>query len=81
MVPQGSSFLNYTLLLCIDSAQINPNGRIPAITHNGFNVFETSAILLYLAQQFDKEFKFSADPVNNPQEYSEDLQWLFFAVS
>jgi glutathione S-transferase len=26
--------------------EINPNGRIPAITHDGFNVFETSAILV-----------------------------------
>ena len=61
------------LPLC-NPTQINPNGRIPAISHNGFSVFETSAILLYLTAQFDKEFKFSADPVNNPLEYSEDLQ-------
>lgn len=54
---------------------------MPAITHDGFNVFETSAILLYLAQQFDKENKFSWDPIKDPREYSEQLQWLFFAVS
>ncbi|KAK1225229.1 Glutathione S-transferase 2 [Marasmius sp. AFHP31] len=59
--------------------EINPNGRIPAITHNGFNVFETSAILLYLAAEFDKENKFSFHPTQNPKEYSEVLQWLFFA--
>jgi len=59
--------------------ELNPNGRIPTITHEGFPVFETSAILLYLAQQFDKERKFSQDPVKNPKEYSEELQWLFFA--
>ncbi len=54
---------------------------MPAITHDGFNVFETSAILLYLAQRFDKENKFSWDPIKDPREYSEQLQWLFFAVS
>jgi len=59
--------------------EINPNGRIPALTHKGFNVFETSAILLYISQLYDKEHKFSADPIANPQEYSEDLQWIFFA--
>jgi len=58
--------------------KINPNGRIPAITHNGFNVFETSAVLAYLAQTFDKDHKFSAD-VADVEGHSEDLQWLFFA--
>ncbi|TCD70590.1 glutathione S- transferase, nitrogen catabolite repression regulator [Steccherinum ochraceum] len=58
--------------------EINPNGRIPAITHNGFPVFETSAILLYLSQQFDKDHVFSRD-VNDVQAYSQELQWLFFA--
>jgi len=58
--------------------EINPNGRIPAISHDGFNVFETSAILLYLAQQFDKDHKLSRDPVTDPKGYSEELQWLFF---
>ena len=59
--------------------KINPNGRIPAITHDGFPVFETSAILLYLAQQFDKDSKFSRSAVTDPKGYSEELQWLFFA--
>ena len=59
--------------------EINPNGRIPAIKHDGFNVFETSAILLYLAATFDKENQFGYDPRENPKEYSEMLQWMFFA--
>ncbi|KAL0569722.1 ATP-dependent DNA/RNA helicase [Marasmius crinis-equi] len=58
----------------------NPNGRIPTVTVDGFNVFETSAILLYLAAEFDKEHKFSFHPIENPKEYSEVLQWLFFTV-
>lgn len=60
--------------------KICPNGRIPAITHEGFPVWETSAIILYLAQQFDKDRAFSRDPVKDPKGYSEELQWLFFAV-
>jgi len=59
--------------------QLNPNGRIPTITHEGFPVFETSAILLYLAEEFDKERKFSIDPVKDRKGYSEELQWLFFS--
>ncbi len=61
--------------------KINPNGRIPTITDSdGFSVFETSAILVYLAQKYDKDLKFSHDPKADPKGYSEELQWLFFAV-
>ncbi|KAF8891604.1 hypothetical protein CPB84DRAFT_1826222 [Gymnopilus junonius] len=59
--------------------EINPNGRIPAVTIHGFNVFEMSAILLYLADLYDKKRIFLYDPVQQPEEYSEQLQWIFFA--
>ncbi|KAG7098162.1 hypothetical protein E1B28_000131 [Marasmius oreades] len=59
--------------------EISPNGRIPAITHDEFRVFETSAILLYLQAEFDNENKYGYSPVESPKEYSELLQWLFFA--
>jgi glutathione S-transferase len=59
--------------------EINPNGRIPAISHDGFNVFETSAVLLYVTATFDKNNVFGYDPKENPKEYSEVLQWTFFA--
>lgn len=62
--------------------KLNPNGRIPALvdrSRNNFAVFETAAILLYLEQHYDKEFKFSFDPVKQPDDYSEMLQWIFFA--
>jgi len=59
--------------------EINPNGRIPAVTVHGFNVFETSAILLYLADVYDTKRIFSYHPINEPKEYSVMLQWIFFA--
>ncbi|KAF8145276.1 glutathione S-transferase [Mycena galopus ATCC 62051] len=59
--------------------EINPNGRIPAITHDGFHVFETSAILLYLQATFDKENKFGASAEKDPRAYSEIVQWMCFA--
>jgi len=58
--------------------KINPNSRIPALVHDDFVVVETSAILVYLADTFDKERKFSFDPKTHPKEYSEQTQWLFF---
>jgi len=60
--------------------KLNPNGRVPAITDSdGFTVFESSAIMAYLAQKYDKDLKFSHDPKTDPKGYSEELQWLFFS--
>jgi len=64
--------------------KLNPNGRIPTIidkTRNNFAVFETAAISLYLAQHYDKDHVFWFDPEKEPENYSEMLQWIFFAVS
>ncbi|KAJ7498987.1 glutathione S-transferase [Mycena latifolia] len=61
---------------------LNPNGRIPVLvdrSRNNFVVFETAAILLYLAQHYDKNKQFFFDAEANPNEYSEMLQWIFFA--
>lgn len=63
--------------------KLNPNGRIPVLvdrSRNNFPVFETGAILLYLQQHYDKENKFGWDPKVDPEEYSQTLQWIFFAV-
>jgi glutathione S-transferase len=43
-----------------------------------FAVFETAAIILYLAQHYDLEKKFTFDPVADPENYSEMMQWIFF---
>ncbi|CAA7259697.1 unnamed protein product [Cyclocybe aegerita] len=62
--------------------KLNPNGRIPTIidrSRNNFAVFETAAINLYLAQHYDKDHVFWFDPAKEPDNYSEMLQWIFFA--
>lgn len=62
--------------------KLNPNGRIPVLVdrqREDFVVFETAAILLYLEQHYDPERKFGFDPVKQPNEYSEMLQWIFWA--
>ena len=69
---------------------LNPNGKIPVLVDRnrptttgaeGFAVFETAAIMLYLSQHYDPEHKLWFDPVSQPADYSEMLQWMFFAVS
>ena len=63
--------------------KINPNGRIPVLTDRSrgdFHVFETSAIMLYLAQHYDKGYGYWFDAEKDPKDYSEMLQWIFFTV-
>ena len=68
---------------------LNPSGRIPVLVDRnrpsttgaeGFAVFETAAILLYLSQHYDPEHKLWFDVAKQPADYSEMLQWIFFAV-
>jgi len=61
--------------------KLNPNGRIPVLvdrSRDNFAVFETGAILLYLAHNYDKELKFWF-PFEDTKNHSEMLQWVFFA--
>jgi hypothetical protein len=59
--------------------RLNPNGRIPVLIDNNqkppFPVHETSAELLYLLKEVDKEDKFG---FKDEFERNEALQWLFF---
>lgn len=59
--------------------RINPNGRIPVLIDNTknppFPVMETSAELLYLQKEYDREDEFG---FKDDLERSECLQWLFF---
>lgn len=61
-----------------DYLAINPNGRIPAIVDRGANdfaVFESGAILIYLAEKAGRLLPTDA------KGRSEVLQWLMFQVA
>ncbi|EGF99221.1 uncharacterized protein MELLADRAFT_40377 [Melampsora larici-populina 98AG31] len=64
-----------------EHTKLNPNGRIPTIIdhkNSDFTLWESNAILEYLAYTYDKEGKFT---VSKPEEKYKQLQWLFFQSS
>lgn len=55
--------------------EINPNGRIPALVHDGFPIFESGAIMLYIARLSGKFYGTDA------KSQSRVEQWLMFQMS
>ena len=55
---------------------INPNAKTPVIIDDGVTVFDSSAILLYLAEKTGKFI-----PPNTPQARGPMLSWLMFVAS
>lgn len=55
--------------------EINPNGRIPALVHDGFPIFESGAIMLYLARLSGRFYGTDA------KSQSRVEQWLMFQMS
>ncbi|GJJ10438.1 hypothetical protein Clacol_004664 [Clathrus columnatus] len=64
-----------------DFLKINPNGRVPAIidhTANDFIVWESGAILLYLAEKFGQDGRWVGKSLD---ERAQVWEWLMFQVS
>src|SRR3979411_514088 len=53
-----------------------PNGKVPAIDDNGVFVFDSNAILLYLAEKTGKFL-----PPSTPGNRAQLLSWLMFVAS
>jgi len=59
-----------------DYLAVNPNGKVPAIVDGGAVVFDSNAILLYLAEKTGKFL-----PANDPATRGRFLSWLMFAAT
>jgi GSH-dependent disulfide-bond oxidoreductase len=55
---------------------INPNAKLPAIVDGDVTVFDSSAILLYLAEESGKFL-----PAKSDKARAELLSWMFFVSS
>jgi len=56
--------------------KVNPNGKVPAIDDDGVLVFDSNAILLYLAEKTGKFL-----PAKTDKARGELLSWMFFVSS
>ena len=59
-----------------DFLQVNPNGKVPAINDDGVFVFDSNAILLYLAEKTGQFL-----PPNTPANRGQTLSWLMFIAT
>jgi GST-like protein len=55
---------------------VNPNGKVPAIDDDGVFVFDSNAILLYLAEKTGKFL-----PANTPRNRAQLLSWLMLVAT
>ena len=56
--------------------KVNPNGKVPAIDDDGVFVFDSNAILLYLAEKTGKFL-----PSSTPKNRAQLLSWLMFIAT
>ncbi|NIP29299.1 MAG: glutathione S-transferase family protein, partial [Candidatus Dadabacteria bacterium] len=54
--------------------ELNPNQKIPTLDDDGFIMWESNAILLYLANKYSPNSYISSDP----KKYGLITQWLLF---
>lgn len=59
-----------------DYTVINPNAKVPAIDDDGVVVFDSNAILLYLAEKTGKFL-----PTDSPQARGQMYSWLMFIAT
>lgn len=64
--------------------KFNANGRIPSLAYVEKDgsvryINESAAIMLFLADRYDRERKFSFEP--GTSEYYDELEWIFFQMA
>lgn len=64
--------------------KFNANGRIPSLAYVEKDgsvryINESAAIMIFLADRYDKERKFSFEP--GTPEYYDELEWIFFQMA
>lgn len=59
-----------------DFKAINPNGKTPAMTDGDIRIFDSNAMLIYLAEKIGQFL-----PENNPENKAQMYSWLMFIAT
>jgi len=80
-IPFTESFVDFAKIKEEPYISVNPNGRVPSIDdpNTGITLWESGAILQYLAETYDKDNKISFAAGSKESHLAN--QWLFFQVS
>ena len=58
---------------------VHPLGHVPALEHEGITIYESAAIVAWLAEKFPE--KRMAPPSGGSKERAEYLKWMFFGMA
>ena len=84
-IPYESEYVDFSVIKKAPFTDVNPNGRVPAIhdPNTDLTLWESGAIVSYLIEQYDKEYKLSypaSETIKKQSSFSNMLRPMGFVT-